>query len=231
MIHDAMANPAYGVTLTIGAYILALKLYNKFRSPLFNPNLVGSATVILIIIVGNIPYEMYKAGGKYIGFLLELSMVALAVPLYKNLDFIKRNFSAIFAGILCGAVAGIISAYVSSLFLGAEKVIALSMAPKSVTTPIGKGISRLYGGFPAITHAAAVASGALGMMVGPDFLRTIGVKHPMAHGLALGTGSHGLGTSRAVLEGDMEGAMSGLAMGMAGIITALVMPLLLKLLL
>ena len=215
--------------LTIGAYIVAVKVRNRLPWPIINTNLVGSIILILLFTCSKIPYEFYKEGGKYISFLLEMTMVALAVPIYKNLDIIKRNFPAIFLGILFGAVMGIISSYTSSLFFGAERVIAVSMAPKSVTTPIAKGICRLSGGLPAITHATAVASGIVGMSFGPAFLRAIGVTHPMAQGLALGTGSHGLGTSRAVQEGEVEGAMSGLAMAIAGIITSLATPFLLKL--
>lgn len=229
LTYEILNNPGLGVVLTIGAYMLAMKLYTNVRWPILNANIIGSIMLIMLLDFSGLPYEFYKEGGKYIAFLLELTMIALAVPIYKNLHLIKKNASAIFLGILCGAVVGIISSYIFSLVFGANGVIAVSIAPKSVTTPISKGICTISGGVPAVTHATAVASGIVGMTIGPFFLRIIGVKHPIAQGLALGTGSHGLGTSRAVEEGEIEGAISSLAMGIAGIITSLAMPFFLKL--
>ena len=45
------------------------------------------------------------------------------------------------------------------------------------------------------------------------------IKEPVAKGLAIGTASHAIGTTKALEIGEIEGAMSSLSIAVAGILT------------
>ncbi|WP_269851100.1 LrgB family protein [Methanosarcina horonobensis] len=157
-----------------------------------------------------IDFETYNLGGDYISFFLGPSTVVLAVPLYKKIQLLKSDVLPIIAGISAGYIAGISSILILSNFFGLDKIITSSLVPKSVTTPIGIEISKQIGGLPAITVAAIVATGIIGAVLGPFICRSFRIKDSVAVGIAIGTASHALGTTRAIELGETEGAMSGL---------------------
>jgi predicted murein hydrolase (TIGR00659 family) len=157
-------------------------------------------------------------------------VVALGVPLYLRLEEIKRRGKAILISILLGSVVGVISAAGIAATLGASKEVISSLAPKSVTTPIAMGIAEKLGGIPPLTAAIVIATGILGAVLGPSFLKILKIKSATAFGLAMGAASHGIGTARAVEEGEVQGAISGLALCLNGIFTAILTPFLIKLL-
>jgi len=156
--------------------------------------------------------------------------VALGVLLYEQLEEIARRGPAIIVGAVAGAAAGIVSAAGLGMWLGAEPQVINSLAPKSVTTPIAMGIAARLGGIESLTAAVVIATGVLGAVLGPGFLRLIRVKDPTAFGLAMGAASHGIGTARALEEGPLQGATGGLAICLCGLATALMAPLIMKLL-
>jgi putative effector of murein hydrolase len=126
-------------------------------------------------------------------------------------------------------MVGIVSAVGLALLLGGSSEIAVSLSPKSVTTPIAIGISQKVGGVPPLTAAAVIFTGILGGMLGPDIIRLIGIRSRFAIGLATGAAAHGIGTARALRDGELEGAMSGVGMMLNGLITALILPYVLPL--
>ena len=231
MAEEFLKNPVFGITLTLGAYFIGSLIRNYTKSYLANPILVACIIIIAILVPSKIPYQSYNEGAKYISFLLGPATVALAVPLYKNFKLVKSNKTAILSGIFCGSITGILSASLIVVVMGADKKIAVSMAPKSVTSPIAMEISRILGGYPSLTAAVVIITGIIGAMIGPEILKYAGVKNKIAVGVAIGTASHGIGTTRAMQEGEEQGAMSSLAIGVAGIITALLAPIIIRLIL
>ncbi len=229
VLEELLSNPIFGITATLGAYMIGMKVYRCLKTNIANPTLIASVLLIGLLVLGDISFDTYNQGGKYISFLLGPATVALAVPLYRNIKLVKKNLPAIISGISCGCVVGVLSASLIALALGGDEVIASTMAPKSVTSPIAMEISRILGGIPSITGAVVVITGIIGAMVGPEVLKLFGIKDSIAVGTAIGTASHGAGTSRAVTEGPVQGAMSGLAIGIAGIITSIITPLVLRL--
>jgi len=151
------------------------------------------------------------------------------VPFYRQLDKIKRNLVATLASVVVGSIVGIASAAGLALLLGGSSEVAISLSPKSVTTPIAIGISQKIGGLPSITAAAVIFTGILGGMFAPQAIRLIGVRSRFAIGLATGTAAHGIGTARALREGELEGAMSGVGMMLNGLVTAILLPYVLPL--
>lgn len=219
--------PLFGILLSLVAFQIGTLLYKKTQLSIFNPLLVASVLVIVVLFYFKINYDTYNVGGNYISFFLGPATVVLAVPLYKKIKLLKSNAFPILAGIIAGCTAGISSILILSSLLGLNDTISRSLAPKSVTTPIGIEISKQIGGLPAITVAAIVFTGIIGAILGPFICRCFRIKDKVAVGIAMGTSSHALGTTRAIELGETEGAMSGLAIGIAGLMTVFLVPLLL----
>lgn len=230
MIQEFAKNPAFGICLTLFAYMIGAGIHNYAKSYLAHPILIACTVVISFLALSGIPYQSYNEGAKYISYLLGPATVALAVPMYKNFKLIRKNKGAILAGITCGSITGIISSSLIAAGLGADRIIAISMAPKSVTSPIAIEVSKMLGGYPSLTAAIVIISGVTGTMVGTEVLKLSGVKNKIAIGVALGTAAHGLGIARAMKEGEEAGAMSSLAIGVAGIITSFAAPVIIRLL-
>ncbi|AJF06358.1 LrgB family protein [Geoalkalibacter subterraneus] len=218
--------PVFGIGLTLAAYALAQKMYLRTGSIFFNPVALSIGSIIVFLLLFRIPYQTYFEGGSYIHFLLGPSVVALAVPLYNRREEIMSRKKPILLGIAAGAVASIVSASGLAWLLGGSRDVVLSLAPKSVTTPIAIGIVEKIGGIAPLTAALVVLTGCLGAICGPEFCRLIGVRDPVAMGLAVGTASHGIGTARMLEENRLGGAVSGLAIGLNGLVTAFILPLL-----
>lgn len=228
-LNEFLSTSLFGILLSLVAFQIGILLYKKTHSSLFNPLLVGFVLVILFLFYFRIDFETYNVGGDYISFFLGPSTVVLAVPLYKKIQLLKSDAFPIITGIGAGCIAGISSILVLSIIFGLDKVITSSLVPKSVTTPIGIEISKQIGGLPAITVAAIVVTGIIGAVLGPFICRSLRIKDSVAVGIAIGTASHALGTTRAIELGETEGAMSGLAIGIAGIITVFLAPMMIYL--
>jgi len=222
-------HPWFGIMLTVGIWIVARWIRRRAGTPLLDPVMVSIAAIIGVLLLAGIPFEAYSRGGKVLDFLLGPAVVALAVPFYRQLEKIRRNLVATLAGVALGSVTGVVSAVGLALLLGGSGQIAASLSPKSVTTPIAIGISQKVGGLPSITAAAVIFTGILGGMFAPQIIRLIGIRSRFAIGLATGTAAHGVGTARALREGELEGAMSGVGMMLNGLITAIILPYVLPL--
>jgi predicted murein hydrolase (TIGR00659 family) len=223
---ELLSAPLFGVGLTLIVYALAQKLYIRTGSIFFNPVAVTIGSIILLLLFTRIPYEVYAVGGDYVLFLLGPSVVALGLPLYTRRREILARKASILIGVFAGAFASIISASGTAWLLGGSREVVLSLAPKSVTTPIAISIVEKIGGIAPLTAALVVLTGCLGAICGPEFCRLIGIRDPAAVGLAVGTAAHGIGTARMLEVDRLGGAIAGLAIGLNGLITAFLLPLL-----
>jgi len=226
---DLVAKPLFGVVMTLVVFLLAQRLYRKVGSVWANPVLISIVTIILLLQGSGIEYRDYARGGDLLLFLLGPSVVALAVPLYQRREEIWRRKGPILLGILAGSLASILSACGLAWLLGGSRGVILSLAPKSVTTPIAISIVEKIGGMPPLTAAIVVLTGCIGAVCGPEFCRLIGVTSPVATGLAVGTSAHGIGTARMLEVDRLAGAVAGLAIGLNGLATTFLLPLLMTL--
>ena len=218
------------LALTFGAFALFKELQRKTGWVLLNPILLTIASLILFLKLSGISYETYQEGGRLIEFWLKPAVVALGVPLYLQLEMIKKQLLPILLSQLVGCLVGIVSVVLVAKLLGATPDVICSLAPKSVTTPIAMEVSNATGGIPSLTAAVVVLVGLFGAVFGFKILTLGRVKSPIAQGLSMGTASHAIGTSAAMEVSRKYGAYASLGLTLNGILTALLTPAILRLL-
>lgn len=222
---NLLNNEVFGLIISIVFYSLSLKLSKRIKNPILNPLLVSILGIISFLSFFKIPIEYYESGAHYINFFLAPATIVLVIPLYKQIHLLKKHFFPILVGIIIGCVTAILSVYSLSKILALDRKLIISLLPKSITTPIGISISGASGGIISITVAAIVITGITGSVISPFIIKSLKLKSDIAKGVAIGTSSHAVGTSKAIEMGETIGAMSGISIALAGTITALIMPL------
>lgn len=209
----------FGAFASIGAYMLGVFIKDKLKLAILNPLLIAIVLLIAFLAVFHLDYEVYSESAAYLSYLLTPATVCLAVPLYQQLEILKKNWVAIVCGIAAGTLAGLGSVLGLAALFGLSHEEYVTFLPKSITTAIGMGVSQELGGITAITVAVIILTGIQGNIMAEAILRLLRITEPVACGLAIGTSAHAIGTTRAMELGETEGAMSSLAIAVAGLIT------------
>ena len=209
----------FGVFLCLGAYFLAVRINRRWKSPLTNPLLLAVACVIAVLVLCRVDYTVFRDSAGPLSYLLTPATVSLAIPLYRQLEQLRRHARAIVLGVLSGVLTSGLSILAMSALFGLSHAHYVTLLPKSVTTAIGMSLSSELGGAAAITVTAIVVTGILGNCRAVFLCRLFRITEPVARGIAIGTASHALGTSKAIELGEVEGAMSGLSIAVAGLMT------------
>lgn len=230
MIDFLKSSAVWGTALTLAAFALGTFLHRKTKAAWCNPLLWGSIFVIIVLSVLKIPYPDYKGSTSVLTYLLFPATVSLAVPLYEQWELLKKNVLAILAGIAAGVVTSVGSVLLLAWLFRLDAASAVSLLPKSVTTAIGVDVSTELGGIPALTTAVIILTGIVGNLLAVSLCRLLRITNPIAKGIAIGTSSHAIGTSKALEVGQVEGAMSSLSIAVAGILTAILCPAVVNLL-
>ena len=210
---------------TILAYQFGLFLQRKTKSPLCNPLLISIVLLIGLLLLTGYPNADYQAGMKTISWLMTPATICLAVPLYQQMQVLRKQWMAILAGITAGTLASLSFLLIMCRVLEVGDVLTYSLLPKSITTAMGTALSAQTGGDEAITTAAIVITGILGNILGVPLCRLFRITNPVAQGVALGTSAHVIGTSKARELSELTGAVSSLSLTVAGILTAVLYPL------
>ena len=216
----------WGVALTLGAFALGTWINKKTGQAICNPLLLGSIFVIVFLSLVQIPFGAYKESVSFLSYLLLPATVSLAVPLYEQWQTMKENARAVLCGILAGSLTSMLSIVAMAWLLKLDPTLAASMMPKSVTTAIGVDVAVELGGIGSLAGAMIVLTGIVGNLSAAALCRICKLREPIARGVAIGTGSHALGTARALQMGRMEGAVSSLSIAVAVILTAALCPVL-----
>lgn len=225
------ASPLLWLTATLLAYQLAVVIHVRLRSsPLANPMVIAIAILVALLAITGTPYKNYFDGAQFVHFLLGPTTVALAIPLYQQMSKLRDHWLAFLVGSLAGCTAAVVTAMGIASLLGASPAVVMSLAPKSVTSPIAMGIAEKIGGLPPLTAVLVLITGIVGAALAQVVFRLIRVTDHDVCGFAMGVSAHGLGTASAFQINQQMGAFAGLAMGMSGALTALLLPLGLKLL-
>ncbi|MBI4207185.1 MAG: LrgB family protein [Betaproteobacteria bacterium] len=221
------ATPLLGLTITLLAYQAAYWIYARARfNPLLNPVALAIVVLVTALALTGTPYQTYFDGAQFVHFLLGPATVALAVPLYAQLDKLRALAMPLAGALLAGSLTAILSVLAFGWLLGASETTLLSLAPKSVTTPIAMGIAEKIGGIPSLTAVLVILTGISGAVMAKGVLDALHIKDHGVRGFAVGIAAHGIGTARAFQVSEQAGAFAGLGMGLNGLATAVLAPLL-----
>ena len=216
-MRELLQSPFFGITLTVAAYVLGMKIQKKSGLVICNGLVLAALMIIALLTVFHIPYEDYYVGGSIINMFLSPATVCVAMSIYAKRDVLKRNLLPV--GCTVGAVTSVLSVWALCRAFGLDAALTASLLPKSVTTPIASAIAESHGGIVSITAVAVIFTGIVGNLCAPLMIRLFRVKDPVEAGLGIGACSHALGTAKALELGETEGAMSGIAIGLCGIVT------------
>lgn len=222
MINEFFEASVYaGVTLSLLAYMAGVYLKNKLKCGLFNPLLISIVITIAVLVLCKVDYRVYSEGAELLSYMLTPATVCLAIPLYEQLELLKRNIKAVFLGIFSGVLTSLCTVLVLSRLMKLSHEEYVTLLPKSITTAIGMSVSEELGGYVTITVAVIVVTGILGGMFGSVICKLFRITEPISKGLAFGVSAHAIGTSKAIELGEVEGAMSGLSIAVAGFLTVI----------
>lgn len=214
-------SPFFGITLSILAFWMGIKIQKKTKLVICNPLLIAIILCIGFLLIFKIPYEAYDTGGSIINMFLGPATACLAVSIYTKLELLKKNWLPILVGCAVGSATSMLSVLGLCKLLNLDNAMTMSLIPKSVTTPIAVSISSAHGGVVPVTVVAVIFTGILGSILAPTLIKLFRIQDPIVAGLSIGASSHAMGTSKAIEIGETEGALSGLAIGICGIITVL----------
>ncbi len=214
----------FGITLSIAMYLVGIELKKKFKFALFNPLLIAITLTISIILVLGIDLQTYTNSAATLSWLLTPSTICLAIPLYQQIDLLRKYWSAIGCALISGVLTSFATIYCLCLLFNLDHSTFVTLLPKSISTAIGMGISEEFGGYVTITVAIIILTGVLGNIFAEFMFKLFKIKHPIAKGIGLGSCAHAIGAAKAMELGKIEGAMASLSIAMAGLITVLLAP-------
>lgn len=214
-----------GVFISVLSYEIGMWMKKKWKLAIFNPLLISIIAVMIFLLVTGMDYETYNAGAKYLSYFLTPATVCLAIPLYEQVELLKKHAKAILAGILSGVLTSMLCVLGLSILCGFDHQQYVTLLPKSITTAIGMGVSEELGGYVTITVAVIVVTGVVGNMMAETVCNLFKIEEPIARGIGIGSASHAIGTVRAMEMGEVEGAMSSLSIAVAGLLTVVIAPL------
>jgi len=210
---------------TVFIFLVSRKLLSSVKSPLANPLLVSILFFIGLFSFTPLVYQDYATANLPFIWLLEPAVLALAIPLFSQVKQIKKQFKAIMLSCCFGVVIAISTCISTALLLTDDKILLLSLLPKSVTSPIAMAVANETGGLASLAAAVVIAVGLLGALGGFSLLKLCNITNPQAKGLAMGCSAHAIGTAKAMEVGNEQGAFSSLALVISGILTAILAPI------
>ena len=217
---EILSNAAYfGVTISLAGYAIGLWVKKKIRKPFANPLLISVILVMGALIVLDIDYDSYNESAKYLSYFLTPATVCLSIPLYQQLELLKKHWKAVIGGLVAGVLSSLTSVLGLSVLFGLTHDQYVSLLPKSITTAIGMGVSEELGGIVTLTVASIILTGVLGAVIGEAVCKLFRIRNRVAVGLSFGASAHAIGTSRALEIGEVEGAMSSLSIAVSGLLT------------
>lgn len=219
-----LSSATVGIVISLLAYEIGLAAQRKWKLAVLNPLLISIILVIAFLVVFHVDYESYNMSAKYLSYLLTPATVCLAIPLYEQVELLKKHSKAIVLGLISGVITSLVCVLVLALLFHFDHAQYVTLLPKSITTAIGMGISEELGGYVTITVAVIIITGVIGNMLAETVCRIFKIEEPVAKGIAIGASSHAVGTVKAMEIGEIEGAMSSLAIAVAGLLTVVLAP-------
>ena len=213
------SSPLFGLAISFSSFFLGVLIQKKSKKSYLNPLLISYGIIISFLILFDIPLEWYMKGGDIINLFLTPATCALALNIYKEWDIIKENWLSLAIGTITGSAVSMTFAYAIGRLLGFDEIVALSIVPKGITTPMAMAVSETIGGIPSITVLSVIITGITGNVISPILIGIFKIKNPTVQGISIGTCSHAIGTSKALEMGEKQGALSSVALTLSGIVT------------
>lgn len=220
-MNELVTSPYFSIALTLLVYLIGIAIGKRAKWTIMNPFLIASALLIVLLLLLQISEEQYMKGGQYIYIFLMPATVCLALPVYRRLKVLIKNFLPVVIGCAVGAASCMLCVYFLSMLFGLDDIMMRSLLPKSITTPFGIAVSESIGGIPAVTVVSIIITGLFGAVLAPLLIKLFRIKEPVVQGLAIGASAHVIGTTKALTLGETQGAMSGIAIVMTGLATVL----------
>lgn len=227
MLETITSNSFFAMALTLIAYLIGVFCQKKGKKAIFNPILIGAVLVMLALWALDIPVEQYHADCKALSYWMTPATICLAIAFYEQLQSLKKHLGAILVGVIGGTLSSLLTVGLLCRVFGLSEVLTVSLLPKSVTAAIGVALSEQAGGVGALTTAVISLTGILGNVAGPMLAKRFRLEDPVSQGVAFGTASHVIGTSRATELSQLAGAVSSLSLTLAGLLTVLVLSIVL----
>lgn len=215
----------FPVVLTLGAFSLGQSMQKRWKKAIFNPTMLGAVFVLIFLVLTGMDIGTYRAGNAYLSWLMTPATIALAIPMYEQFQILRKNLKAVALGVCTGAAVCMIFLLLGGILLGLDRVLIVSILPKSVTTAIALTLSRMQGGLEGVTTTAIIITGIFANMAGSAMCRWFHISDETAQGVAFGTAGHVIGTARANEISPLTGAVSSLSLVVAGLLTAVLFPL------
>lgn len=215
----------WAVLLTVAVYEFGRFLQKKTGLAVCNPVLIGAALIIGFLLIFKVPNEAYQESAQRFSWLMTPCTVCLAIPLYKQLERLRGHLSAILLSVAVGSVSSLLLIGAMGLLFRLPVSVRMALLPKSITTAMAIPLSESAGGLVPLTTAAVILTGILGSVAGPALCRLFSIRHPIAQGVAYGTASHVIGTTKATELNELSGAVGSLSLVVAGILTAVLFPI------
>lgn len=212
----------FGAFLSLLSYYVGIWLRRKTGWSFMNPLLVSIILVIGVLLLTGTSYTEYMKGADIISYLLTPATICLAVPLYQQVELLKKNWKAVVAGITAGVLSSMLSVLAFAFIFRFDHASYATFLPKSITTAIGMGVTEELGGYVPVTVVVIIITGVIGNIFAEKFLKIMNIKEPIAKGIAIGSSSHAIGTTKAMELGAVEGAMSSLSIVVSGVMTVFV---------
>ena len=205
---------------TLILYVLARRIHARLNQWWSGPALSVSFILLAAALITRTSYDQYAEYSYAFVWMLGPATVAFALPLYRERALIRRHWAVMLAGVSVGSLVSLGVTWVSLRLIPMDAITAQSLWPRSMTSPFAMPFAAQIGGDPNLAALFVILTGVIGAAMGNLLLR-LPIKSPMARGMALGTGAHGVGTSFAFTLGPREGAIAGLAMIMTGLVNTM----------
>jgi putative effector of murein hydrolase len=204
---------------TAALYWSCSLMQRRFRLSLLHPLLLSVlAGGTLFALLPPTWLDAYVRGSGPMLWLLGPATAALALPFYRRRAFlVDHPWAAVFAA-LTGCASTVAVVWALGELLGLPVPLMRAASLKSVTLPVALGLAQVVHTGAGLTTVCVFTSGLVGSAIGPALLSRVGVRSPVARGLALGTLSHAIGTARALEEGPLPGAAGVVALTLSAVL-------------
>jgi putative effector of murein hydrolase len=210
--------------LTLAVFAVSRWVFVRTKIPLLHPVLVSTLAMVVALEIAGRPYVEYARQNQWLVWLLGPGVVALAVPVYRLRELIFAHARLLLVVVLAAFAFSLASTAGMLALCGVGRVVIESLVLKSVTAAVAFAIAQDAHALPALAGVATMFAALLGVTIGPWVLQRAGVRDPRAVGLALGCGSHAVGTARAFELGEQQGTFASVGMALTALAAALICP-------